>query len=269
MNSVDDVWKQYKRNHLEWRRSLTTAGIVARLLLSILTTLLNITAVQRLAKRSQRSTYEDIILSLSTADALCGIIHSILSVLFFGEVCSLVVELILGFSLDFVLVSSFFHVILIAVDRLSALQNPIRHRRWRMKTTCHIIIILFGRAMSTITCLIVYTVPIQFNATHFAAGFYASVEVIIVSLYFLVIYKSLNPSRVFTSHSRIHRQRQRKVIKSSVLVSSILFFCTIPTVLRPLNNEIISEVARIFIQINMVLNPLLYFVTLYHKWKCF
>ena len=189
--------------------------------------------------------------------------------LFFGEVHSLLVELILGFFQDFVLVSSFFHVILIAVDRLSALQNPIRHRCWRMNTTCRIMIIFFGWAMSTITCLIVYTVPIQFNATHFAAGFYASVEVIIILLYFLVIYKSLNPSRVFMSQSRIHRQRQRKVIKSSVLVSSVLFFCTIPTVLRPLNNELITEMARIFIQINMVLNPFLYFVTFYHKWKCF
>ena len=98
--------------------------------IGILIALLNLAEMIIILKiKRKRKVYEILLLSLSASDCMLGLSNGFLFVLYAVNACRYVALLETAFTLFiFSVLSSVFHILFIALDRLLAVSRPIRHK---------------------------------------------------------------------------------------------------------------------------------------------
>ena len=98
--------------------------------IGILIALLNLAEIIIILKiKRKRKVYEILLLSLSVSDCMLGLSNGFLFVLYAVNACRYVVLLETAFTLFiFSVLSSIFHILFIALDRLLAVSRPMRHK---------------------------------------------------------------------------------------------------------------------------------------------
>ena len=98
--------------------------------IGILKALLNLAEMIIILKiKRKRKVYEILFLSLSASDCMLGLSNGFLFVLYAVNACRYVALLETAFTLFiFSVLSSVFHILFIALDRLLAVSRPIRHK---------------------------------------------------------------------------------------------------------------------------------------------
>ena len=108
----------------------------------VLIAILNIVEIIMIAKITRKKKiYEIILLSLSVSDCMFGISNVFVSIPFLADLCTLIdfLETAYTFYVFFVL-TSIFHLLFIAVDRLVAVLKPLKHKIYLSRRRFYILL---------------------------------------------------------------------------------------------------------------------------------
>ena len=238
----------------------------AYLIVPALIIIVNLIEIYLITKRrSHITTYEALLLSLSTADFLVGV-STLVVVTGIGKNKPLLATI--GSPMFyFTLMSSLAHLSILTIDRAIAVAYPLKHRYWVSKTRIVIIIISLW-IISLVISLPLVLMHDYSTYKKFVFGHFMLVEsgVMVVS-YAIIIYIAVIRRRQRLQTSTGNRSNQqgndmrkdlRLVLMSFTVVLS--YTClTFPFVVKTVTHRVPNYYEKLAFVINSVMNSLIYF----------
>ncbi len=224
--------------------------------------------LERHGENRNKSIFGYSLLRLNIADILASLIVLLLGVAntlakcrfiddsLFEELSNTLIELII-----FSLISSFTHVIFIAIQRFIAVASPLRVKQIITKTRCRIILAtlwLVSIALVLIACFY-EIVSVAF------VYLIITTAVMLIVMYSIICFKTLKRGVVNIENEEMRRRRQRSnkdVLLYSVSITCIFIISTVPSVIGPYFiafPPVIEILNNVFISLNPFFDTLLYF----------
>ena len=249
--------------------------------------ILNIIEIVLISRRSNKKTFDKLLLSLGIADLVAGA-----AVAFFK-----LTDLIIGskskwldeekFANIYIFSSSFsaFNLFLIAIDRYFAVKFPIKHRILVTGRRCNIAILCVWLLALFLLCAhMIISILLVERDGYFL--FMSSLTILAVGIFLFVIYfeilrsvckNRLQTSRVEDQDGRTRWQTlglffrgpsraEKAVFLSSCLVAVSFILSTYPFAIEYLirrSGDDISFISKLMIVVNSLLNPFVYFFKTY------
>ena len=235
-----------------------------------------------LRKKKRRSNYEDIVLSLATADLLVAIFYSISYVCktFFAkgdETVQMQIFSLISFeSLWFSVMTSLFHVLAISLDRFLSVRCPWKHRLWLTKRKSYIMLIIIWILSLLFISPTLFIDNRKRRTIYLTTAFSVLVSgTIIAAIYVYIVRRTVSKQCVMAiiRVGGVKREvvsactpKERKIMFMSLLIVVSFLVCNFPFAIVFIAAGAKSY-TNLLVVLNSCINPVIYFFRKHFKDK--
>ena len=222
-----------------------------------------------LRKGKERTKADDIILSLSCADMLVGIVYLGTSsyILAVGMQDADIIKLITGILHILCFNTSVLHILTIAVERFYAVRYPIKYRLViTKKITRRTITGMWALSMTVVAC---FAIPDILQSTNIL-GVYKGIFILVSGIVVVLCYGYLgyviwhrgkfiasSTARDETSHTRGQKQLRDTIFSYAIATTYII--CSFPFAIELVLRVKDFRITELIIVVNSLIDPILYF----------
>ena len=216
--------------------------------------------------KSKKTVFQITIFSLGVADFLVSLVMIYSGIYFICEDLEIFPNsqqflLVLHGNLIFCQISSFLHVLFIAVERLLAVFYPLRFRHVFTKKICITVLAIIWAA----------SFPLSF-VKHNHLKFIYKPLIIVCAVFLLCVYSAICTQLTRRRRSVIARTISEKdnaslwkIVAHSFVVTIAFLVCILPYVVITNMSSVLGMVARLLVAGNVLINPIVYFLFAHYK----
>ena len=228
--------------------------------------LLNLIEIILICKiRKSLKSYERLLLSLSAGDLISGLSFLCLGIFHFASfqlpAHSFLIRAVEMMAFAF----SAANLLVIGLDRLVAVRFPIKHQIWvtpnKMKFTIIGLwtILLLSEVLQLWGFEAIPGMFIEKNFIHLKSWPIISSAIVFSVIYTYIIYVVIHSRDPTITRSKERRHQDNLVITTCVSIVVIYLVCTCPVAIEGLISKESSHVTSVFLVVNSMLDPLVYF----------
>ena len=245
------------------------AGNISFIVVGGLATILNLAEIILICKtRKNFKSYEQLLLSLSASDLVSGLAFLCLGILL-PTITETPAQRLIGLIMPFLFSAE--NLLFIGLDRLIAVRFPLKHRIWvtqnKMKFT---IILSWTVILLTLAGMfwIHETSPEMVQESFYLIPYSILFIVIVFTMiYAYIIYIVMTRKSPTNSHQKQHRRREKVLVTTCALIVAIFIACSCPIAFEILTKKDASHTTSIFLVVNSMLDPPVYFFKYYFDKK--
>ena len=234
-----------------------------------LATVLNLVEIILICKtRKNWTSYQQLLLSLSVSDLVSGLAF-VCSGILLAKLKENPVQRLMELFMPFTL--SVENLLLIGLDRLIAVRFPLKHRIWVTQNRMKFIIIISWTLMFLFLAGMYWihqTSPkrAQDSFYHYPYSILFAVTVFTM-IYAYIIYIVITRKSPTNSHHKQHRRQEKVLVTTCALIVAIFIACSCPIAFEILTKKHVSHTISIFLVVNSMLDPPVYFFKYYYDKK--